>query len=161
MLGKTTTRPRRSGLGTSGCLTCRIRKVKCDEAKPACHKCRSTGRKCDGYSVLPFSRAELLEGSKRLGGGSRLVPGGNSLACLMLTDVTFQNKVEQRYFQFFRCCTVSCTNLTASLSLTVLQPVALLTCMAGRLPFLGSHHPTGIPRGACCKTCYPGAGRHA
>ena len=29
----------------------RSRKVKCDEAKPACHRCVSTGRKCDGYGI--------------------------------------------------------------------------------------------------------------
>ncbi|KAF2176198.1 hypothetical protein K469DRAFT_36275 [Zopfia rhizophila CBS 207.26] len=33
----------------SGCITCKIRRIKCDEAKPSCHKCTSTGRKCDGY----------------------------------------------------------------------------------------------------------------
>ncbi|KAK9770187.1 hypothetical protein SCAR479_13152 [Seiridium cardinale] len=27
----------------------RVRKVKCDETKPACVRCTSTGRKCDGY----------------------------------------------------------------------------------------------------------------
>ncbi|KAL8774450.1 MAG: hypothetical protein Q9209_000823 [Squamulea sp. 1 TL-2023] len=27
----------------------RVRHVKCDEEKPECHKCKSTGRKCDGY----------------------------------------------------------------------------------------------------------------
>lgn len=27
----------------------RIRRVKCDEAKPACKRCTSTGRRCDGY----------------------------------------------------------------------------------------------------------------
>ncbi|KAH8691984.1 hypothetical protein BGW36DRAFT_386741 [Talaromyces proteolyticus] len=31
----------------SGCLTCK--RVKCDEAKPNCLRCSSTGRKCDGY----------------------------------------------------------------------------------------------------------------
>ncbi|KAK1145536.1 hypothetical protein N8T08_004094 [Aspergillus melleus] len=34
---------------TTGCLTCRVRKVKCDEEKPCCRRCISTGRKCDGY----------------------------------------------------------------------------------------------------------------
>jgi Fungal specific transcription factor domain/Fungal Zn(2)-Cys(6) binuclear cluster domain len=29
----------------------RIRKVKCDEGRPACHRCVSTGRVCDGYGV--------------------------------------------------------------------------------------------------------------
>ena len=34
---------------------CRIRRVKCDERKPACHRCTSTGRVCDGYAVAPAS----------------------------------------------------------------------------------------------------------
>ncbi|KAI2617840.1 hypothetical protein GGR54DRAFT_631287 [Hypoxylon sp. NC1633] len=33
----------------TGCLTCKVRKVKCDEGKPNCQRCESTGRKCDGY----------------------------------------------------------------------------------------------------------------
>ncbi|KAG5811555.1 hypothetical protein H9Q74_004636 [Fusarium xylarioides] len=40
----------------TGCATCRIRKIKCDEAKPFCEKCVKTGRKCDGYESVfrPF-----------------------------------------------------------------------------------------------------------
>ncbi|KAI1453006.1 hypothetical protein F4805DRAFT_445207 [Annulohypoxylon moriforme] len=34
----------------TGCRTCKIRKVKCDESKPHCQRCVSTGRKCDGYA---------------------------------------------------------------------------------------------------------------
>lgn len=30
----------------------RIRKVKCDEGYPACHRCLSTGRACDWYDIL-------------------------------------------------------------------------------------------------------------
>ncbi|KAJ4207689.1 hypothetical protein NW759_013920 [Fusarium solani] len=37
----------------TGCTTCRIRKVKCDEGKPFCLKCVNTGRACDGYES-PF-----------------------------------------------------------------------------------------------------------
>ncbi|MCJ1308043.1 hypothetical protein MMC25_001693 [Agyrium rufum] len=33
----------------TGCITCKIRRIKCDETKPACLRCTSTGRKCDGY----------------------------------------------------------------------------------------------------------------
>lgn len=29
---------------------CRIRRIKCDEEKPFCRRCVSTGRKCDGYN---------------------------------------------------------------------------------------------------------------
>ncbi|KAL3457038.1 hypothetical protein BJX64DRAFT_29160 [Aspergillus heterothallicus] len=34
----------------TGCITCKIRRVKCDETKPACSRCINTGRKCDGYA---------------------------------------------------------------------------------------------------------------
>ena len=35
----------------------RIRRVKCDETKPACLRCTQTGRKCDGYSVTSSHNA--------------------------------------------------------------------------------------------------------
>ncbi|TDZ28380.1 putative sterigmatocystin biosynthesis P450 monooxygenase stcS [Colletotrichum spinosum] len=31
----------------------RIRRVKCDEARPSCNRCIATGRKCDGYITPP------------------------------------------------------------------------------------------------------------
>ncbi|KAK3385768.1 hypothetical protein B0H63DRAFT_560297 [Podospora didyma] len=34
----------------TGCTTCRIRRVRCDEQKPSCNRCVSTGRTCDGYT---------------------------------------------------------------------------------------------------------------
>ncbi|KAJ5358675.1 uncharacterized protein N7496_011088 [Penicillium cataractarum] len=33
----------------TGCITCKTRRVKCDEGKPACSRCLRTGRTCDGY----------------------------------------------------------------------------------------------------------------
>ncbi|PYI15760.1 hypothetical protein BO99DRAFT_237573 [Aspergillus violaceofuscus CBS 115571] len=33
----------------NGCITCKIRRVKCDEQRPECNRCLSTGRTCDGY----------------------------------------------------------------------------------------------------------------
>ncbi|KAI1491151.1 hypothetical protein F5X96DRAFT_632660 [Biscogniauxia mediterranea] len=47
-------RPNKSKTRTkvkTGCRTCKIRKVKCDEGRPACHRCVSTGRVCDGYGI--------------------------------------------------------------------------------------------------------------
>ncbi|KAL2803124.1 hypothetical protein BJX63DRAFT_412961 [Aspergillus granulosus] len=35
----------------TGCITCKIRRVKCDETKPSCFRCVSTGRRCDGYAA--------------------------------------------------------------------------------------------------------------
>ncbi|KAI9041126.1 Zn(II)2Cys6 transcription factor [Aspergillus affinis] len=42
----------------TGCKTCRIRRVKCDEARPVCNRCSSTGRKCDGYVVCSAGHAK-------------------------------------------------------------------------------------------------------
>lgn len=36
----------------TGCITCRKRRVKCDEAKPICCRCRSASVLCEGYSIL-------------------------------------------------------------------------------------------------------------
>ncbi|KAH8886229.1 hypothetical protein GQ53DRAFT_845040 [Thozetella sp. PMI_491] len=41
----------------TGCITCKLRRVKCDEAKPSCLKCTKTGRKCDGYGMQGFAIA--------------------------------------------------------------------------------------------------------
>ena len=35
------------------CLRDRIRRLKCDEQKPVCKRCSSTGRHCDGYFYAP------------------------------------------------------------------------------------------------------------
>ncbi|KAK0620253.1 hypothetical protein B0T14DRAFT_226562 [Immersiella caudata] len=35
----------------SGCRTCKVRKIKCDEARPACNRCTSAGRVCEGYGI--------------------------------------------------------------------------------------------------------------
>ncbi|SPQ22643.1 43faf71b-e4b5-40d8-ae3f-200c48d3c729 [Thermothielavioides terrestris] len=50
----------------TGCQTCRNRKVKCDEGRPACLRCVRTHRTCGGYGVW--------------GGGSPLHPARPSLA---------------------------------------------------------------------------------
>ncbi|KAH7151453.1 hypothetical protein DER46DRAFT_665445 [Fusarium sp. MPI-SDFR-AT-0072] len=49
--------------GKTGCITCRIRRVKCDEEMPNCYRCTSTGRKCDGYDLatLPTSGRVQLQ----------------------------------------------------------------------------------------------------
>ncbi|KAM3078054.1 hypothetical protein ACMFMG_002645 [Clarireedia jacksonii] len=44
----------------TGCKTCKVRHVKCDEGRPGCRKCAQTGRKCDGYAhcvPIPTSKA--------------------------------------------------------------------------------------------------------
>ncbi|KAL2159848.1 hypothetical protein VTH06DRAFT_1981 [Thermothelomyces fergusii] len=43
---KATTRKRTK----TGCLTCRRRRIKCDEGKPTCNNCIKSKRNCEGYS---------------------------------------------------------------------------------------------------------------
>ncbi|KAH7122616.1 hypothetical protein B0J11DRAFT_464583 [Dendryphion nanum] len=52
----------------SGCITCRIRRVKCDETKPECRRCLTSKRICDGYlsSSNKMSRRELVEVVRQL-----------------------------------------------------------------------------------------------
>jgi hypothetical protein len=83
----------------TGCITCRhvpdppipheteltidrIRRIKCDEQKPHCFRCTSTGRKCDGYQ-------------------SETVPSLPHNISLVLPGPT----KERRAFEFFRNCT--------------------------------------------------------
>ncbi|KAH7007733.1 hypothetical protein EDB80DRAFT_578229 [Ilyonectria destructans] len=54
----------------TGCRTCKTRKVKCDEAKPACKRCISSRRVCGGYdnATLTWYRpAQLIAHDQREG----------------------------------------------------------------------------------------------
>ncbi|KAK5735103.1 hypothetical protein LTR17_008439 [Elasticomyces elasticus] len=60
----TTTRKRvvRTKPVRTGCRTCRIRRIKCDEGLPACAKCVRSGWTCDGYEASPPpSSGEIVE----------------------------------------------------------------------------------------------------
>ncbi|KAK1979334.1 hypothetical protein LZ30DRAFT_631372 [Colletotrichum cereale] len=41
----------------TGCVTCKARRVKCDETKPSCNRCIASGRICNGYK--PVNSSEL------------------------------------------------------------------------------------------------------
>ncbi|KAG0647708.1 transcription regulator [Hyphodiscus hymeniophilus] len=43
----------------TGCLTCRARRVKCDESRPVCLKCTTFGRECGGYQEAKAIRRRL------------------------------------------------------------------------------------------------------
>lgn len=48
----------------TGCITCRRRRVKCDEGKPACLRCRSANFECGGY-VAPRSAEDAPRSASR------------------------------------------------------------------------------------------------
>lgn len=43
--------PRHKTKSRKGCLTCKLKRLKCDEQKPFCMKCTSKNIKCGGYAV--------------------------------------------------------------------------------------------------------------
>lgn len=49
----------------TGCITCKIRRVKCDEGKPSCKKCSSTGRTCDGYDAPKLKTVSIFPNPTR------------------------------------------------------------------------------------------------
>ncbi|KAH8651519.1 hypothetical protein BGZ60DRAFT_187241 [Tricladium varicosporioides] len=60
----------------TGCQTCKIRRVKCDETKPACLRCVRFGHKCDGY-LNKTGRSGNSSGNS--GNARVLVPKGESV----------------------------------------------------------------------------------
>lgn len=40
----------------TGCETCKKRRIKCDEGKPACANCNRSGRQCEGYQASSLGR---------------------------------------------------------------------------------------------------------
>ncbi|KXJ94958.1 hypothetical protein Micbo1qcDRAFT_200418 [Microdochium bolleyi] len=54
----------------TGCYTCKLRKVKCDEARPFCDRCLRTGRTCAGYPPA----ALISKNVKRASSSPTIVP---------------------------------------------------------------------------------------
>lgn len=74
--------------------------MKCDEAKPDCLRCTSTGRKCDGY--LPTS----LTKNQRKSPDSNAHAASYQIALVRNTSSPtfelFENDLERRSFDFFK-----------------------------------------------------------
>ena len=87
-----------------------VRRIKCDEAKPNCHRCTSTGRKCDGYESpdQPASRSSSatpnLEIAVSVVPTRQKVPISRLLKGPVLT--VDGDEQEKRTFHFFRERTV-------------------------------------------------------
>lgn len=59
----------------TGCNTCKIRRVKCDEARPICKRCARADIVCDGYGDRSLSAQDRTTGIR-----FRSEPGGTSVA---------------------------------------------------------------------------------
>jgi hypothetical protein len=73
----------------------RIRRVKCDETKPVCVRCTSTGRNCEGFPAPQEQTWEIVTSSTAL---SILQPSKNP---------QLKTNGSAECFHFFRHCTIS------------------------------------------------------
>jgi hypothetical protein len=55
----------RSKHSRHGCLTCKIRRVKCDETLPECLNCVKTGRQCEGPGAAKFAFKQYVPKKQR------------------------------------------------------------------------------------------------
>ncbi|KAI6522832.1 hypothetical protein MCOR08_006067 [Pyricularia oryzae] len=103
----------------SGCITCKARKVKCDEGKPSCLRCLKSGRSCDGYldpSVMASRRRSIK---------NRLADtGGPSSPLSTLLDGAMPE--EKRSFHFFQY--VTAPNLAGDLDANFWKVLVLQVC---------------------------------
>ncbi|RAL63881.1 hypothetical protein DID88_003524 [Monilinia fructigena] len=94
-------RPRYGGSKVrSGCVTCKARRVKCDEGRPTCQRCFKAKRTCEGYAPPPTASTS--------GGGLRkfivYLASAPVDAISLLPGITTR---QQRSFDFFRLRTAA------------------------------------------------------
>ncbi|KAH7357240.1 hypothetical protein BKA65DRAFT_475025 [Rhexocercosporidium sp. MPI-PUGE-AT-0058] len=85
----------------TGCGTCKIRRVKCDEGKPICNRCLKFGIACDGYnrqSRTPSPRAGSQKPAVALRTRTSSLP---SISYATITSI-FGSDEEMLYFSTFR-----------------------------------------------------------
>ncbi|EWZ94629.1 hypothetical protein BFJ63_vAg6113 [Fusarium oxysporum f. sp. narcissi] len=124
----------------SGCKTCKLRKVKCDEGRPACQRCLSTGRVCDGYGIWGGGSHALTQHSQ-----SR--PKFTLGAPLETTLVLSLNANEKLYFDWFKCRTstkISATFSSGFWNTLVFQAGSREPAVLHALLALSSAHKKGV-----------------
>ncbi|KAM5346205.1 hypothetical protein ACJ41O_009210 [Fusarium nematophilum] len=92
----------------TGCITCRIRRVKCDETRPQCKRCQSAKRICDGYlsddNAMPRRQlAKVVKTLSVVGPVSRALTSSPSSSNPVSRPVSPNDTI---YFDLFRYATV-------------------------------------------------------
>lgn len=84
----------------SGCLTCKQRRVKCDERMPFCFRCEKFGVQCDGYLRTGLSQAETAQSRTT---NRPLIPRKRDASPFpeQVRKARFRNYDEMRYFRLF------------------------------------------------------------
>ncbi|CZT10035.1 uncharacterized protein RCO7_03172 [Rhynchosporium graminicola] len=89
----------------TGCVTCKIRRLKCGEEKPSCHRCVKSGWHCDGYDhvvSLPTATPLALAPIRPRSISTSSSQSGSPTISLFAPSLSFDlYDEEQRYFQSF------------------------------------------------------------
>ncbi|KAM0191268.1 hypothetical protein ACHAPA_007506 [Fusarium lateritium] len=130
----------------SGCKTCKLRKVKCDEGRPACQRCLSTGRVCDGYGIWGGGSQVLQAQAKKLPVSPRPAPAP-APASGPTTFIVSLNANEKLYFDWFKCRTsakISATFSSGFWTTLVFQACSSEPAVLHALLALSSAHKKGV-----------------
>lgn len=129
----------------NGCGTCKIRRVKCDETKPSCNRCKTFGVSCEGYGVQPGKRTQTQRvrsetpptANKGIQGQPQILPKPSNML--------LQSEEDRQYIEFFR-------DQTASLLVPFCEHWCLLALQSSHNPII--HHAI-IAMAALHKTSRP------
>ncbi|KAL4879185.1 hypothetical protein BJY04DRAFT_208764 [Aspergillus karnatakaensis] len=151
-------RRRRTAHAKSGCRTCKIRRVKCDEVRPSCAKCVTTGRVCDGYGIWEQPPATISLAQKPAGAPQQTLSLNYPLP--LLPGLAHE---EKRYLDRFQHLVISklsqpfgshfWSSIVTQLSMT--EPAVVHGCIA-----LASAYESFIPKDgleSVASTVPPGA----
>ncbi|KAK1987589.1 hypothetical protein LZ30DRAFT_745655 [Colletotrichum cereale] len=80
-----------------GCLTCRTRRLKCDETRPFCRRCTAMGKVCEGYA----DRGESRSSGRRPPLPSPPTPSVSVARCNTHTGLAGLSPSNKRHFEWF------------------------------------------------------------
>jgi hypothetical protein len=103
----------------TGCVTCKTRRVKCDETKPFCLKCTKSGRRCDGYVPLKTWVFEVR---------TRDEPSPSSPSLISSPSSDYSDPIESRSLQYFRERTVPVLSNFAAVTQEFFNSTLLQAC---------------------------------
>lgn len=87
----------------TGCITCKRRHVKCDEAKPHCNNCIKSRRHCEGYASQGNRKFKSSGPAQIVWNSTQTVPAAARIVPLYVQPDSdhFQGDLDMRYFDEF------------------------------------------------------------
>lgn len=126
------------------CPRSRIRRVKCDEEKPACQRCTTTGRKCDGYTPTQVITLDIdVSGNRDERRGFHFFRLKSMGEILGQQDAGYWNDLLLRLSQSepaIKHVSVAIASLHESLELSDYDATAHTTTMIGQARALSLNH---------------------